>query len=103
MKRIAIKEEYYQCLTVVAKQLLKQFPEQQRGGRNPFILAAAMLLAADIILARNLVFPKCYVKPSRRGVLSQKRFSEILDIAEFTLREHFQLLAKPLIRRFEEK
>ncbi|MHA1444469.1 MAG: hypothetical protein ACTSR4_06945 [Candidatus Hodarchaeales archaeon] len=100
MKKIKIKKEYYNCLKVVAKQLLKQFPTTKRGGRNPFILAAAMINAADIILARHKVFPQCYLNQRRRGVLTQKKISEILDIAEFTLREHYLLLAKPLIEAY---
>ncbi|MHA1237544.1 MAG: hypothetical protein ACTSQ9_07805 [Candidatus Hodarchaeales archaeon] len=100
MKKIKIKNEYYHCLKVVAKQLLKQFPTTKRGGRNPFILAAAMINAADIILARHKVFPQCYLNQRRRGVLTQKKISEILDIAEFTLREHYLLLAKPLVEAY---
>jgi transcription initiation factor TFIIIB Brf1 subunit/transcription initiation factor TFIIB len=100
MKKIAIKKEYYHCLKVVARQLLKQFPIVKRGGRNPFILAAAMINAADIILARHKMFPQCYLNQRRRGVLTQKKLSEILDIAEFTLREHYLLLAKPLVEAY---
>ena len=96
-KKIGDRTEFFRCLKAVARQLLYQFPTKRRGGRNPFILAAAMLNASDIILARHKIFPHCYIKRSRRGILTQKKLSEILDIAEFTLREHYLLLAKPLI------
>jgi transcription initiation factor TFIIIB Brf1 subunit/transcription initiation factor TFIIB len=99
-KRTSNREEFFQYLRVVSKQLLTQFPLMKRGGRNPFILAAAMINAADILLARHKVFPECYLKPSRRGVLTQKKLSEILEIAEFTLREHYLLLAKPLVQLY---
>ncbi len=99
-KKIKNKDEYYRYLRIVSKQLLSCFPLKKRGGRNPFVLAAAMINAADIILARQKIFPNCYLKKSRRGILTQKRISKILDIAEFTLREHYLLLAKPLIERY---
>ncbi len=99
-KKIGDRDEFFRCLKVVARQLLKQFPTIKRGGRNPFILAAAMLNAADIILARHKIFAHCYLRQSRRGVLTQKKLSEILDIAEFTLREHYLVLAKPLIHLY---
>ncbi len=99
-KRTSNREEFFQHLRVVAKQLLNQFPLVKRGGRNPFILAAAMINAADILLARQKIFPGCYLKQSRRGVLTQKKLSEILEIAEFTLREHYLLLAKPLVQLY---
>ncbi len=99
-KRTNNREEFFQQLRVVAKQLLNQFPLPKRGGRNPFILAAAMINAADILLARHKIFPECYLKQSRRGILTQKKLSEILDIAEFTLREHYLLLAKPLVQLY---
>ncbi len=99
-KRTSNREEFFQYLKVVAKQLLNRFPLTKRGGRNPFILAAAMINAADVLLARHKVFPECYLRQSRRGVLTQKKLSEILEIAEFTLREHYLLLAKPLVRLY---
>ena len=99
-RKINQKVDYYTHLRIVAKQLLTLFPIKKRGGRNPFILAAAMINAADIILARQKIFPECYLKKCRRGFLTQKKLSKILDIAEFTLREHYLLLAKPLIERF---
>ena len=59
-----------------------------------------MINAADIILARHKMFPQCYLSQRRRGVLTQKKLSEILEIAEFTLREHYLLLAKPLVEAY---
>jgi transcription initiation factor TFIIIB Brf1 subunit/transcription initiation factor TFIIB len=99
-RKIDKKDDYFHNLRIVTKQLLTYFPLKKRGGRNPFVLAAAMINAADIILARQKIFPNCYLRKSRRGILTQKRLSKILDIAEFTLREHYLLLAKPLIDRY---
>jgi transcription initiation factor TFIIIB Brf1 subunit/transcription initiation factor TFIIB len=73
------------------------FPQSDRGGRNPFILAAAIIIASDIMLARHGMFHHCYKRKSRRGILTQKHIARILSIAEFTLREHYLLLAKPLM------
>ena len=99
-RKINPKVDYYIHLRIVTKKLLTLFPLKKRGGRNPFVLATAMINAADIILARKKIFPDCYLKKCRRGILTQKKLSKILDIAEFTLREHYLLLAKPLIDRF---
>ena len=91
------KNEYFQRLKLGARKLLLNFPQSNRGGRNPFILAAAIIIASDIMLARKVIFPHCYKKISRRGILTQKYIAKSLSIAEFTLREHFLLLAKPLM------
>ncbi|MHA2073080.1 MAG: cyclin family protein [Candidatus Hodarchaeales archaeon] len=91
------KNEYFQRLKLGAKKLLLNFPQSNRGGRNPFILAAAIIIASDIMLARKMIFPHCYKKRSQRGILTQKYIAKNLNIAEFTLREHFLLLAKPLM------
>jgi transcription initiation factor TFIIIB Brf1 subunit/transcription initiation factor TFIIB len=95
--------EYFHWLKLVAKKLLSKFPQSDRGGRNPFILAAAILIASDIMLARKEAFPQCYKKKSRRGILTQKYIAKILNVAEFTLREHFLLLAKPLMEEESHK
>ncbi|UCG00580.1 MAG: hypothetical protein JSW11_13240 [Candidatus Heimdallarchaeota archaeon] len=91
------KAEYFRCLKLGAKNLLANFPQSDRGGRNPFILAAAIIIASDIMLARQNSFYHCYKRKSRRGILTQKHIAKILGIAEFTLREHYLLLAKPLM------
>lgn len=103
-KRITSEEnEYFHNLKLVSKKLLLNFPLSDRGGRNPFILAASMIIASDILLARTDEFPQCYKKKSRRGILTQKYIAKILNIAEFTLREHFLLLAKPLMEEGSKK
>lgn len=96
-KTIIDKNEYFHYLKLGAKKLLINFPQSDRGGRNPFILAAAIIIASDILLAQQNLFPHCYKRKSRRGILTQKHIARILNIAEFTLREHFLLLAKPLM------
>ncbi|MFX0050717.1 MAG: cyclin family protein [Candidatus Hodarchaeota archaeon] len=96
-KKIREKNEYFHFLKLGAKKLLLNFPMNDRGGRNPFILAASIIIAADILLARHIIYPHCYFRPSRRGILTQKKIANLLNIAEFTLREHYLLLAKPLM------
>ncbi|MFX1546379.1 MAG: hypothetical protein ACFFCU_09235 [Promethearchaeota archaeon] len=96
-KIVVIKNEYFHYLKVTAKKLLMNFPRSNRGGRNPFILAAAIIVASDILLAQQNLFSHCYKHKSKRGILTQKHIAKILSIAEFTLREHFLLLAKPLM------
>jgi transcription initiation factor TFIIIB Brf1 subunit/transcription initiation factor TFIIB len=96
-KIIVERNEYFHCLKLGARKLLMNFPQSDRGGRNPFILAAAMIIASDIMIARQFMFHHCYKHKSRRGILTQKHIARILSIAEFTLREHYLLLAKPLM------
>ncbi|MFX0126434.1 MAG: hypothetical protein ACFFAE_22645, partial [Candidatus Hodarchaeota archaeon] len=91
------KNEYFICLKLGAKKLFLNFPKTNRGGRNPFILAASIIIASDILLARQVLFPHCYLRSSKRGILTQKHLANLLNIAEFTLREHYLLLAKPLL------
>lgn len=99
-KRIKDQREYFRCLRLSAKKLLQNFPLLSRGGRNPFILAASIIVASDILLARHSLFPQCYMRQSRRGILTQKHIAKLLNIAEFTLREHYLVLAKPLMEAF---
>ncbi|MFX0185144.1 MAG: hypothetical protein ACFE95_18840 [Candidatus Hodarchaeota archaeon] len=96
-RKIREKNEYFHCIKLGAKHLLLNFPIAERGGRNPFILAASIIIASDILLARHIIYPHCYYRPSRRGILTQKKIADLLKIAEFTLREHYLLLAKPLM------
>jgi transcription initiation factor TFIIIB Brf1 subunit/transcription initiation factor TFIIB len=96
-KIIVKKNDYFHSLKLCAKVLLRNFPSVERGGRNPFILATAILVAADILLARHHMFPHCYKQASRRGIFTQKHLAQVLNIAEFTLREHYLELAKPLM------
>ena len=49
-KVVSKKNEYFRCLKFGAKKLLMNFPQTDRGGRNPFILAAAIIIASDILL-----------------------------------------------------
>ncbi|MHA1974983.1 MAG: hypothetical protein ACTSW1_18480 [Candidatus Hodarchaeales archaeon] len=96
--KIAVdEEEYFQYLRISAKKIFSFFPSSQRGGRNPFILSAAVIVASDILLAQKKLFPSCYKRTSKRGILTQKYISQILNIAEFTLREHYLLVIKPLV------
>jgi len=98
-KVVLDKNQYFYYLKLTSKKILSRFPSFDRGGRNPFILAAAVIIASDILLAQKNIFSNCYKKRSKRGVLTQKYIAELLDIAEFTLREHFLLLIKPLIEQ----
>ncbi|MHA1213901.1 MAG: hypothetical protein ACTSR2_03280 [Candidatus Hodarchaeales archaeon] len=98
--KIAVdSEEYFQYLRISAKKIFSTFPLSQRGGRNPFILSAAVIIASDILLAQKKLFPVCYKRSSKRGILTQKYVSQILNIAEFTLREHYLLVIKPLVSK----
>lgn len=74
----------------LAKQILKHLDQSKRGGRDPYILASACLAGADLIIAKN--FGK------RRGVATQRLVAEACEIPEYTLREHFLRVVKPILK-----
>lgn len=90
-------DEYFNYLRTGAKTILHKHPRSARGGHNPFILAAATIIASDILLARHILFPQCYTRKTRRDFLTQRQLATVLNIAKFTIREHFLLLVKPLM------
>ncbi|MBN2154948.1 MAG: transcription initiation factor IIB family protein [Candidatus Lokiarchaeota archaeon] len=60
--------------------LLKEITIYQRGGRNPFIFAGASIYCADKILASKLC---------SKSVLTQKLASKAMNIAEYSIRDHY--------------
>ncbi len=66
--------------------LLKNFPLNKRGGRNPYIFVCAVLVAADKILARE---------KNRPTILTQRLVAQECELAEYSLREHYLKLVKP--------
>ncbi len=68
-------------------EVFEQIPSQNKMGRNPVILAAAVIYCSDKILYKK------YEKP---GLITQKLASDVLNLAEYTIREHFIKILKPL-------
>jgi len=84
---ILTKSEFQNRLLLKCREILIKLPLWNRGGRNPFILTGAIIYLADKLLARE---------KSEKSVLTQKIISEATDIAEYSIRDHYVNLLKPL-------
>ena len=60
----------------------------QRGGRNPFIFAGAAIYCADKLVA---------AKNKTKTVLTQKLASFAMNIAEYSIRDHYVSIFKKLV------
>lgn len=81
------KKEFQIKLTLKCQEILKLLTFKYRGGRNPFILTGAIIYLADRILAKEY---------SQKAILTQKIISEATQIAEYSIRDHYVNLLKPL-------
>ncbi|MFX1239140.1 MAG: hypothetical protein ACFFAS_20280 [Promethearchaeota archaeon] len=87
-KKINIsKIEYQNILLKKSSEILKKLTIWDRGGRNPFILTGAVIYLADKLLAREL---------GQKALLTQKMISEATKIAEYSIRDHYVNLLKPI-------
>lgn len=82
-------EDYVVQLRKALQFLAKKFTMKHRRGRNPFILAGAMIYAADKILAKRL---------NKSPVLTQKLASIATGIAEYSIRDHYIAAIKPFMK-----
>lgn len=67
--------------------LLKNIDLKKRGGRNPFIFAGAAIYCADKILATKL---------NAKSILTQKIAANAMNIAEYSIRDHYISIFKNL-------
>ena len=74
-------------LILKCREILKDLPMWKRGGRNPFILMGAIIYLADKLLAKDY---------NQKAILTQKIISEATDIAEYSIRDHYVNLLKPI-------
>ncbi len=81
------KIEFQNMLLLKCRELLKKIPLRNRGGRNPFILTGAIIYLADKLLAKENF---------QKTILTQKIISEATNIAEYSIRDHYVNLLKPL-------
>ncbi|MHA1451791.1 MAG: hypothetical protein ACTSRD_02900 [Promethearchaeota archaeon] len=68
--------------------ILRKIDIYQRGGRNPFIFAGAAIYCADKLLS---------LKNNTKTVLTQKLASNAMNIAEYSIRDHYVSVFKKLI------
>ncbi len=81
------KAEYKNQLIQKTAEILKRLNFWYRGGRNPFILAGAVIYLADKLIAREY---------DQRAILTQKMIAETTKIAEYSIRDHYVNLLKPI-------
>ncbi|MHA1991272.1 MAG: hypothetical protein ACW98A_09940 [Candidatus Hodarchaeales archaeon] len=86
-RSVWIKDEFQNKLLKKCREILIELPLWQRGGRNPFILTGAIIYLADKLLARE---------NKLKTILTQKIISEATNIAEYSIRDHYVNLLKPL-------
>jgi len=84
--------DYNLLLRDYASRILKQIDLSSRGGRNPYVVACAAFAGADILVARTL-------RDKKNGLIPQKQLAEITEVAEFTLRDHYLKVIKPLLEK----
>ncbi|MEJ2250531.1 MAG: hypothetical protein P8Y97_12870 [Candidatus Lokiarchaeota archaeon] len=80
-------KKYQILLLKKCHYIMKSLPNWQRGGRNPFILTAAIIYLADKLLAKEF---------NKKSILTQKIISQATQIAEYSIRDHYVNLLKPL-------
>ncbi|MFX1511279.1 MAG: hypothetical protein ACFFCQ_01695 [Promethearchaeota archaeon] len=85
-KRSVPIDQFRCTLRIKTRDLLKSFPPNRRGGRNPYIFVCAMLVAADKLLAKE---------NNRPTILTQRLVAQECQVAEYSLREHYLKLIKP--------
>lgn len=81
------KSELQNKLIIKCREILRDLPMWKRGGRNPFILMGAIIYLADKLLANEY---------NQKTILTQKIISEATNIAEYSIRDHYVNLLKPI-------
>ncbi|MHA1778240.1 MAG: hypothetical protein ACTSYN_01585 [Candidatus Heimdallarchaeaceae archaeon] len=86
-------EEYFKMMYDIGVKLLER-TKNDRGGRNPYIFAAAVVYASERKLAKI---------QKRSTLLTQKETGEILNIPSHSIRDHFSFLKPYLDQILETK
>ncbi len=81
--------EFQIKLTRKCQEILESLSIWERGGRNPFILTGAVIYLADKLLANE---------NDLKSILTQKLVSDATGIAEYSIRDHYVNLLKPLFK-----
>jgi transcription initiation factor TFIIIB Brf1 subunit/transcription initiation factor TFIIB len=81
------KQEYHNELSKKCRLILEKLTAWHRGGRNPFILTGAIIYLANKLVAQEY---------NQKSVLTQSLISDATQIAEYSIRDHYVNLLKPL-------
>ena len=79
------RQEYQSHLVRHSNQLLSRIDARDRGGRNPFIFAVAVVYSSDLLMAKSA---------KRRPILTQRLISRATSAAEYSVRDHYAKLLK---------
>ncbi|MFX1318968.1 MAG: hypothetical protein ACFE9D_03610 [Promethearchaeota archaeon] len=89
LRRAGLLVQAYQVdLIKYSNQLFSRIDVSERGGRNPFIFAVAIVYSSDLLIAKL---------EKRRPVLTQRLISKATNAAEYSVRDHYAKLLKPHI------
>jgi transcription initiation factor TFIIIB Brf1 subunit/transcription initiation factor TFIIB len=89
LRRAGLSSQDYQAdLIKYANQLFSKISVPERGGRNPFIFAVAVVYSSDLLIAKI---------GKRRPILTQRLISKAANAAEYSVRDHYAKLLKPHI------
>jgi transcription initiation factor TFIIIB Brf1 subunit/transcription initiation factor TFIIB len=80
-----VAQEYQARLVKYAHQLFSRIGAFERGGRNPFIFAVAVVYSSDLLIAKMA---------KRRPILTQKLIAKATNAAEYSVRDHYAKLLK---------
>ncbi|MGQ9723249.1 MAG: hypothetical protein ACUVXA_18250 [Candidatus Jordarchaeum sp.] len=81
-------EDYRNLLTQKSYSILNKIDSIDRGGRNPYIFAVSTVYCADRIISKEI---------ERKPVLTQKILAKITRVAEYSIRDHYTSVLKPMI------
>jgi transcription initiation factor TFIIIB Brf1 subunit/transcription initiation factor TFIIB len=87
------KEEYQHNLLKSSYNILNSTPQENIGGRNPYIFATSTIYAADKLLAK---------KYDKKNILTQKILSQITGVAQYSIRDHYCKVLKEVILKQKE-
>ena len=75
----------------LASELLRKLSSKERGCRNPYILAGAIVYCADKILAQE---------NQSKTILTQSIAALAMKIPEYSIRDHYVKVLKPAFRNY---
>ncbi|MEM3593805.1 MAG: hypothetical protein QXS27_03665, partial [Candidatus Jordarchaeaceae archaeon] len=87
-ERFLTAEEYRNLLLQKSYSILTEIDSANRGGRNPYIFAVSTVYCADRMLSK---------KTGKKPILTQKILAKIAKVAEYSIRDHYTSVLKPLI------
>ncbi len=83
--------EYSNYLKNKSRELLSSINLQERGGRNPYIFAVAIVYTAAQIKR----------KLDKKTILTQKILANITNCAEYSIRDHYKFIRLIIISKFQ--